>query len=162
MSNRTRRQTSSLSRTGDVAHRERVTPRGPEIRFRVDFYDQCSVGIGKIRLLETIERTGSLSEAARDMDMSYRRAWLLIESMNSEFDKPVLSATVGGSGGGGARLTPFGRELIEAYRKLESQLVPLTAECMGKIAAHAVARRTTAPGTPRRKRLARPLKGSSR
>jgi molybdate transport system regulatory protein len=132
----------------------------PEIRFRVDFYDRCSVGTGKIRLLEAVERTGSLSQAAREIGMSYRRAWLLIDSMNCEFDVPVTSATVGGSGGGGAKLTSFGRELIGAYRALERRLAALSAEHMGDIAAHAVNRRARpAPdGRPPREKISRPLK----
>jgi molybdate transport system regulatory protein len=58
------------------------------IRFRVDFEGQCSVGLGKIALLEGIARTGSVSQAAREMDMSYRRAWLLVDSLNHGFDQP--------------------------------------------------------------------------
>jgi len=132
----------------------------PGIRFRVDFDDRCSVGIGKISLLEAIERSRSLSQAARDIGMSYRRAWLLIDSMKGEFDTPVISATVGGSGGGGAQLTAFGRELIQAYRKLEGRLASLTLEHMGEVAAHVARpqRRSPAGGAPLRGRLSRPLK----
>lgn len=132
----------------------------PEIRFRIDFYDRCSIGVGKVRLLEAIERSGSLSQAARDIGMSYRRAWLLIDSMNAEFDTPVISATVGGAGGGGAKLTSFGRELIGAYRSLESRLAVLTAEHMGRIAAHARNRRnrSAAGDLPPRERISKPLK----
>lgn len=131
----------------------------PEIRFRIDFDERCSVGVGKIRLLEAIERYGSLSQAARDMDMSYRRAWLLIDSMNGEFDTPVISATVGGSGGGGAKVTPFGKQLVEAYRQLEARLAALTVDCMGEIAAHASGHRGQSSAvTPSRQSLARPLK----
>jgi molybdate transport system regulatory protein len=146
------------SAIGRHAHR---APGSPEIRFRVDFDDRCSIGVGKIRLLEAIENTGSLSQAARDMAMSYRRAWLLIDSLNAEFDTPVISATVGGSGGGGAKLTSFGRELIEAYRELEARLAPLTANYMSKFAVHTVAhpRRSAAGGT--RRTIARPLKPAS-
>lgn len=139
--------------------RARAAPSPPRIRFRVDFDERCSVGIGKIRLLEAIERTGSLSRAAREVGMSYRRAWLLIDSLNGEFDTQVISATVGGSGGGGAALTAFGGELIAAYRKLESRLAALTANHMGRIAAHAAAR-AAAEGAPPRKTLARTLKRS--
>ena len=137
-----------------------MAPSSPQIRFRVDFDDRCSVGVGKIRLLETIERTGSLSQAARDMGMSYRRAWLLIDSMNGEFDTPVISATVGGSGGGGAKLTSFGKALIEAYRQLEIRLASLTADCMGRIATHAVGQpgRSVARSIPSRKSIAKSLK----
>lgn len=132
----------------------------PGIRFRVDFRDQCSVGIGKITLLEAIARTGSLSQAARDIGMSYRRAWLLIDSMNTDFDTAVTSATAGGSGGGGAQLTPFGRELIQAYRELEGRLLSLTVKHMGKIDAHVAGlhRRSPAGGAPPRGRLSRPVK----
>lgn len=132
----------------------------PGIRFRIDFHDRCSVGIGKITLLEAIARTGSLSQAARDIGMSYRRAWLLIDSMNTDFDTPVISATIGGSGGGGARLTSFGRELVRAYRKLEARLASLTAQHMSAIAGH-VARshgRPSTGGAALRGRLSRPLK----
>jgi molybdate transport system regulatory protein len=147
------------SRSSPPTHREHATPRSPEIRFRVDFNDRCSIGVGKIRLLEAVEHTGSLSQAAREVAMSYRRAWLLMDSMNAEFDTPVISASVGGSGGGGAKVTSFGRELIAAYRSLETQLTPLTADCMSRVAAHAVGRRGR-PGVraPSRKSIARSLK----
>jgi molybdate transport system regulatory protein len=163
MRTRRRTQLSRPSPSAGLAHREQAVPSSPEIRFRVDFDDRCSIGVGKIRLLEAIEHTGSLSQAARDTGMSYRRAWLLIGSMNAEFDTPVISATVGGSGGGGAKLTSFGRELIEAYRKLETRLVPLTANYMGKFAAHAVGppRRAAAGDIPSRKTIARLLKRGS-
>ena len=142
--------------------KRRRTANSPEIRFRIDFYDRCSVGVGKIRLLEAIERTGSLSQAARSIPMSYRRAWLLIDSMNAEFDTPVISATVGGSGGGGAKLTAFGRELIGAYRGLETRLAALAAEHMGGIAARARARRSRSDASevPPRERISRSLKRS--
>lgn len=151
---------SGASTAPRLADRKRVTSSAPQIRFRVDFDNRCSVGVGKIRLLEAIEHTGSLSQAARDMGMSYRRAWLLIDSMNGEFDTPVISATVGGSGGGGAKLTSFGEELIEAYRELETRLAPLTTDCMGRISTHAVGQqsRSVARNMPSRKRIAKSLK----
>jgi molybdate transport system regulatory protein len=100
-------------------------PTDLTVRFRVDFGRQCSVGIGKIELLEGIASSGSLSQAARDMRMSYRRAWLLLADLNLSFDEPVARATTGGRGGGGVVLTPFGAQLVEGYRKLESNLQPL-------------------------------------
>jgi molybdate transport system regulatory protein len=92
------------------------------VSFRVDFGPECSVGPGKIALLEHIGATGSLSEAARRLRMSYRRAWLLLEDLNTSFQQPVARMSVGGRGGGGASLTPFGTELVSAYRTLESQI----------------------------------------
>jgi molybdate transport system regulatory protein len=106
------------------------------VRFRVDFGNQCSVGIGKIELLEGIARTGSLSQAAREMRMSYRRAWLLLEDMNLSFDHRVARASVGGRGGGGVVLTSFGTELVAGYRRLESRLRPLTDACMADVGRH--------------------------
>jgi molybdate transport system regulatory protein len=100
-------------------------PRELTIRFRVDFGRRCSIGIGKIELLEGIARSGSLSEAARQMRMSYRRAWLLLSDLNTSFDEPVARANTGGRGGGGAVLTPFGERLIAGYRNMESGVRPL-------------------------------------
>ena len=156
MTTRSRKRPSRPSR---ATGREQAGPRSPAIRFRVDFDDRCSVGVGKIRLLEAVEHTGSLSQAAREIAMSYRRAWLLIDSMNAGFDTPVMTASVGGSGGGGAKVTPFGRELIAAYRSLDTRLATLAADCMAKVAAHAVGRRARPPTRVRsRKSMAKPLK----
>jgi molybdate transport system regulatory protein len=65
--------------------------------------------------------------------MSYRRAWLLLEDLNAGFDAPVSHASVGGRGGGGVVLTPFGRRLVEGYRRLESQLQPLAGEYLDDV-----------------------------
>lgn len=81
--------------------------------------DQAWLGPGKIDLLEQVGRTGSISAAGRAMGMSYRRAWLLVEAVNGMFDRPVVTTQLGGRGGGAAVLTPFGREVIERYRRLE-------------------------------------------
>lgn len=91
----------------------------PVVRFRVDFAAPCSVGPGKVALLEGIERAGSLSQAARELGMSYRRAWLLLASLNTAFREPVVVTVTGGRGGGGAQLTPFGRELVTLFRAFE-------------------------------------------
>ncbi|MBS0420634.1 MAG: LysR family transcriptional regulator [Proteobacteria bacterium] len=92
------------------------------VSFRVDFSPECAVGPGKIALLEHIDSSGSLSEAARKLQMSYRRAWLLLEDLNTSFQQPVARMSVGGRGGGGASLTPFGAELVAAYRAFEAQI----------------------------------------
>jgi molybdate transport system regulatory protein len=106
------------------------------VRFRVDFGSRCSVGVGKVELLEGIARTGSLSQAAREMRMSYRRAWLLLEDMNLSFDHPVAHASVGGRRGGGVVLTSFGTRLAAAYRSLESSLQPLANAHLKDIGRH--------------------------
>jgi molybdate transport system regulatory protein len=94
----------------------------PTVRFRVDFGRDASVGPGKIALLEEIERGGSLSQAARTLNMSYRRAWQLLESLNGSFAQPVATTAKGGRGGGGAVVTPFGRQLMRAYRRLDAEI----------------------------------------
>lgn len=91
----------------------------PQLRIRVDFAPGCSVGPGKISLLEAIDREGSLSVAARSIGLSYRRAWNLLADLNRSFAKPVAATAVGGNRGGGASLTQFGHELIVAFRALE-------------------------------------------
>jgi molybdate transport system regulatory protein len=90
---------------------------------RVDFSSERALGPGKIRLLEAVGRTGSISQAGRSLDMSYRRAWLLIDDMNQCFREPVVSTQSGGAQGGGAALTPFGQDLIETYRAIEARAV---------------------------------------
>jgi molybdate transport system regulatory protein len=77
------------------------------------------LGPGKIKVLELIRDGGSISEAARAMKMSYRSAWLLVDSMNALFRKPVVSTTLGGRGGGAAVLTEFGAEVIRRFRSME-------------------------------------------
>lgn len=80
-----------------------------------------SLGPGKVALLEEIGRHGSISAAARAMEMSYRRAWLLVESMNSSFTQPLVTTATGGKRGGGAELTEFGREVLRRYRDMEQK-----------------------------------------
>jgi len=88
---------------------------------RIDFGAERALGPGKIRLLEAIGKTGSISRAGRALGMSYRRAWLLVDDMNRCFRAPVVATQPGGVKGGGAALTPFGVALIENYRAIEAQ-----------------------------------------
>ncbi len=90
------------------------------IRLRIDLGPGRSIGPGKIDLLEPLDRTGSLAQAARELDMSYRRAWLLLKSVNELTGSPVVTSIKGGAGGGGATLTDHGRALIDAFRAVES------------------------------------------
>jgi molybdate transport system regulatory protein len=112
----------------------------PVIRFRIDFASNCNVGPGKIDLLEAIHRTGSLSQAARDLHMSYRRAWLLIDSLKSSFQESVTVAATGGKGGGGVTLTRFGKRLIRSYRALEHDIAMLAARRLRDVSPAARAR----------------------
>lgn len=89
---------------------------------RIDFPPDNRLGHGKIRLLELIASTGSISAAGRAMDMSYRRAWLLVDALNSMFSRPVVESQRGGKQGGGAALTEFGNELLHTYRNMQEKL----------------------------------------
>jgi molybdate transport system regulatory protein len=111
------------------------------IRFRIDFTENSNLGPGKIALLEGIRTYRSVSEAARRMNVSYRRAWLLLDSLNKSFDMPATVNSVGGRGGGGAEITPFGLLLIESYREVERKLNDVAGECLKEIRAR-VARST--------------------
>ena len=113
------------------------------IRFRVDFGRSCAIGPGKVALLEAIRRTGSLSQAARELRISYRRAWLLLESLNTAFRGPVTTMSTGGKGGGGARLTPFGATIVSAYRKLETHLARRAEAALAGISAQVARSRPT-------------------
>jgi molybdate transport system regulatory protein len=97
--------------------------------------EQVRLGPGKIELLELVDRHGSISEAARAMDMSYRRAWLLIAELNQGFRHPVVAAQTGGKGGGHAGLTDFGRELIRRYHAIESDARAAVAGHLDALAA---------------------------
>ena len=105
----------------------------PLIRFRIDFAENSNLGPGKIVLLEEIKRCGSLSEAARRIGLSYRRAWLLLDSLNKSFDVPATVNNAGGRGGGGAEITPFGLLLIARYREVERKLNDVAGECLEEI-----------------------------
>ena len=94
----------------------------PAVRFRVDLGREEAIGPGKIALLEQIERSGSLSQAARELGMSYRRAWQLLDSLNHCFRERVAVTAKGGRRGGGATLTAFGRELIRIYREFDAEI----------------------------------------
>jgi len=105
----------------------------PAIRFRVDFGRDEAIGPGKIALLEHIASSGSLSQAARELHMSYRRAWQLLESVNGSFRERAVLTAKGGRGGGGARLTPFGERLIRAYRDFDAEVQRRAARSFASI-----------------------------
>jgi molybdate transport system regulatory protein len=126
------------------------------VRFRVDFTAGCSLGPGKIELLECIERTGSLRQAAMALGMSYRRAWLLLDAINHSFSEPATRASVGGHGGGGVTLTPFGQEIIRCYRAASRTIESVTRNELQPVAAKALATPPRSTGL-KRKRLARSI-----
>lgn len=92
------------------------------VRPRLYIGDNIAVGPGKIDLLRLIGETRSISAAARAMGMQYKKAWLLLDSMNQGFGRPLVVTATGGKGGGGATLTELGEALIARYAALERQI----------------------------------------
>jgi molybdate transport system regulatory protein len=109
----------------------------------LDFGEHGGFGPGKIALLETIDRLGSIAAAGREMDISYRRAWLMVESVNAMFGRMVVERMRGGTGGGGrAVLTPLGHTIVTQYRQMERE-----AEAIAHKRLQALQR--ALPATPR-------------
>src|SRR5499427_5562123 len=91
----------------------------PTLSVRIDLDTEGRIGPGKIQLLEKIREHGSISAAGRAMDMSYKRAWDLVDEINRICRHPAVAPQTGGKNGGGAMLTPFGAALVARYRKIE-------------------------------------------
>lgn len=91
----------------------------PSLSVRIDLDESDRIGPGKILLLENIDACGSISAAGRAMDMSYKRAWDLVDEINRICRQPAVERQTGGKNGGGAMLTPFGVSLVARYRKIE-------------------------------------------
>lgn len=89
-------------------------------RFRVTLGDHIALGPGKIDLLHSIDQQGSISAAARELGLSYRRAWDMVATMNACFENPLVIREKGGKGGGGARLTNLGGRIVRLYRDMET------------------------------------------
>ncbi|MGB7541194.1 MAG: LysR family transcriptional regulator [Burkholderiales bacterium] len=96
-----------------------TAPLIPKIRILIGAV--VAIGPGKADLLQAIARTGSISAAAREMGMSYRRAWLLVDALNAAFKRPLVETATGGRRGGGARVTELGEEVLRRYRAMESR-----------------------------------------
>ena len=92
------------------------------LTIRLDFEPGLRLGAGKVALLESIDQTGSISAAGRAHQMSYRRAWLLVDELNQLFATPLVSAHHGGAKGGGAALTEQGRRIVALYRDAEAKM----------------------------------------
>lgn len=103
--------------------------------FRVYLDDEIALGPGKIELLAHIAGTGSISEAARQMKMSYNRAWLLVRTMNRCFQEPLVLSSRGGDKYGGAQLTKSGKEVLRLYRQLEAKFASATRQPVREILA---------------------------
>jgi molybdate transport system regulatory protein len=103
-------------------------------RIRILIGAAVAIGPGKAALLEAIGTTGSISAAAREMGMSYRRAWSLVDRMNSDFAGPLVEKVAGGKGGGGARLSALGRDVLARYHAIEEKAAESVKEDMAAFA----------------------------
>ena len=105
-----------------------IAPR--ELRLRVYAGEAIAMGPGKADLLEAIDRTGSISGAGRELGMSYKRCWDLVETMNTSFREPLVATAAGGSRGGGTVLTDCGRKVLAQFRRMEQQARDAVADEM--------------------------------
>ncbi len=113
----------------------------PAIRPRIRIHrgEDIAFGPGKAELLTRLAETGSLNRAAKHMDMSYMKAWKLVQMMNRSYRQPLVQAARGGAGGGGAKLTEFGRDVLALYREMEAAslaaMAPSSARMLALLAA---------------------------
>lgn len=98
---------------------EDSAPARLKLKAQIFLGDEIAMGPGKADMLDAIERTGSISAAGRALSMSYRRTWLLVDTMNRCWKEPLVTTTTGGAHGGGAKVTQFGRTILQHYRTLE-------------------------------------------
>lgn len=108
----------------------------PHLSFRLILGDDIALGPGKVQLLEAIRDTGSIAAAGRSMNMSYKRAWHLVDTMNRCFKSPLVEASKGGAHGGGAQLTPRALKVIDLYRHLEMQARKAAETELAKLSRH--------------------------
>ena len=100
--------------------------------------DLIALGPGKVDLLESINKEGSISQAARQSHLSYRRAWDMVNTMNRCFKKPLVISATGGKGGGGAELTPLGEKVIAIYREMENKASKATQQEWNSLKKHLI------------------------
>lgn len=101
---------------------------GPvKLSFQLTGAGEPVIGPGKALIMEAIDREGSISAAGRSLGMSYRRIWLLVESLNTDWRDRIIETRVGGGKTGGAQLTPFGRDLLGTYRAIERRMMAAAA-----------------------------------
>ncbi|MDB5987745.1 MAG: bacterial regulatory helix-turn-helix, lysR family protein [Nevskia sp.] len=105
-------------------------PLNHQIRIRLKLGEETAFGPGKADLLDAIRSEGSISAAAKAMGMSYRRAWLLVDTMNRCFTSPLVDSAKGGSGGGGAEVTARGAAMLADFRELQQQVEAIVATSM--------------------------------
>ena len=105
-------------------------------RFRVMSDETIALGPGKVDLLRWVAKTGSISEAARELGMSYMRAWTLVRTMNRCFTSDLILSVRGGKTGGGARLSPLGQKVLKLYTEMEKNSMKAAAPAWSRIKSY--------------------------
>jgi molybdate transport system regulatory protein len=119
-----------------MKRQKKTTSGNPSlIRPRIYLGPELMVGPGKIALLKGVRETGSISAAARQLGMNYKRAWYLLDTLNRGFHQPVVEAVQGGRGGGGTRLTALGETLIASYEAIETACTTVAAPHVAELVA---------------------------
>lgn len=116
-----------------MSRRKKTSPPVLKPRLRVMVGDGIALGPGKVELLGFIAATGSLAEAAKRMEMSYMRAWTLVQQMEACFKEPLLDRQRGGATRGGAQLTRFGARVLELYHRMEEESLRATEKSWGEL-----------------------------
>jgi molybdate transport system regulatory protein len=124
------------------------------LTIRIDF-EAGSMGPGKAALLEQVAKTGSIRKAALSLAMSYRQAWLLLQSLHETFGAPLVQTTAGGKRGGGTTLTMLGEEVVGAYRRIERATQRSTASEVRILAARAGGKGRANDNGPSHRKLSR-------
>jgi molybdate transport system regulatory protein len=119
--------TQRSRRAAALAQTARGNSRPAALTIRIDFGAFGYLGPGKIALMELISKHGSITAAGKEMGMSYRRAWLLVDEVNGIFRAPLVEKQTGGTGGGGAQLTKLGRDIVSRYRAIEDAAAAASA-----------------------------------
>ena len=104
------------------------------LTIRIDLAGGRQLGPGKVRLLELVDTSGSITASAKLMEMSYRRAWLLIDELNHMFETPLVETRMGGRGGATARLSWLGRAVVQIYRSIEAEAHGVSATRLNELA----------------------------
>ena len=104
-----------------ISHLFKSSPLQLKAILRIVGKEEPIFGPGRLQLLEHIEKTGSINQAAKNMGMSYKKAWQMISSMNAQAEKPLIVTQTGGSSGGGALITPEGQEVMRFYEGLQKR-----------------------------------------
>jgi molybdate transport system regulatory protein len=122
------------------------------VRLRLQIAPGIALGPGKADLLEGIRDTGSIAAAGRRMRMSYKRAWQLVDELNGFFDVPLVAASKGGPGGGGASLTKSGADVLARYRRMHAACCAAIVDDLSALHRHRSSRADSAKKKSARKR----------